>query len=161
MHKKYITKIDKLQSKLASGANKKLQSTLNSLRIKVRNQVDNLHKQTAAYLLKRYKIIVIGDFNSKGNTTRLGNRKISKKTVRHINLLAHCRFKDYITYRSSLAEDRYVLVINEAYTSKTCGKCGHIHKLLGSSKVYVCPECGYTADRDWHAARNILLKSIL
>ena len=47
---------------------------------------------------------------------------------------------------------------DESFTSKTCGKCGKINQLLGSSKEFICPFCGYDADRDVNAGRNILLK---
>jgi len=36
--------------------------------------------------------------------------------------------------------------------------CGSIHKKLGGRKVFACPECGYQADRDASAARNIMLR---
>ena len=51
-----------------------------------------------------------------------------------------------------------VIVCDEAYTSKTCGQCGAINRKLGGSKVFRCKPCGYTADRDASAARNILLR---
>ena len=160
LHKKYLNKMDRLQSELAENPNKKLQSILNSLRTKVRNRVDDLHKQTAAFLLKRYNTIIVGDFNDKGNAVRRKKRQIGRKTVRGINLLGHCRFRDYLSYRASLVNDRQVIVMNEAFTSKTCGACGFIHKELGASKIYNCPKCSYKADRDIHGARNILLKGI-
>ena len=41
-------------------------------------------------------------------------------------------------------------------SSKTCHACGHIHKGLKlKDRVYVCPECGYTADRDYNASLNL------
>jgi putative transposase len=53
-----------------------------------------------------------------------------------------------------------VVEMSEAYTSKICGKCGHIHAKLGGNKVFKCPECGYVADRDANGAFNILLKAL-
>ena len=41
-------------------------------------------------------------------------------------------------------------------SSKTCHACGHIHKGLKLKyRVYVCPKCGYTADRDFNASLNL------
>ena len=50
-------------------------------------------------------------------------------------------------------------LVNERYTSKTCTRCGHIHRRLGGNKRYVCPNenCGLRIDRDVNAARNMLL----
>ena len=160
LRKKYVYKIDKLQSKLSKNPNKKLQSTLNSLRTKVRNAVDNLHKQTAAFFLKNYNIILVGDFNDKGSATKLRKRGIHKGIVRSIQRLSHCKFRDHLQYRASLYPNKKVFVVNEAYTSKTCGNCGWIHQKLGANKVYHCEKCDTRVDRDLNAARNILLKHI-
>ncbi len=51
-----------------------------------------------------------------------------------------------------------VVVVDEAYTSKTCGSCGELNNKLGGNKVFKCNHCGLIADRDLHAARNILLR---
>ncbi|OCQ91153.1 hypothetical protein BCD67_00310 [Oscillatoriales cyanobacterium USR001] len=59
--------------------------------------------------------------------------------------------------------DRYGVIIvetNEAYTSKTCGKCGHVHTKLGGNKLFKCPECGYVTARDANGAFNIMLKAL-
>jgi len=44
-------------------------------------------------------------------------------------------------------------------TSKTCGKCGHVHARLGGKKIFKFPECGYIADRDANGAFGITLKA--
>lgn len=126
----------------------------------MRNVIDNLHKQTASYLLSRYKVIVVGDLNLNGRAVRKDGRNIPKKVARALNVLAHGKFRSYLKYRASLTSDRVIIVQNEAYTSKTCGACGHIHSKLGTSKIFKCPNCSYKADRDIHGARNILLKSL-
>ena len=40
-------------------------------------------------------------------------------------------------------------------SSKTCSNCGHIHNQLGSSRIFICPYCGYKIDRDLNAAINL------
>lgn len=41
-------------------------------------------------------------------------------------------------------------------SSKTCHNCGCIkHDLKLSDRIYICPECGYTADRDFNASLNL------
>ena len=49
----------------------------------------------------------------------------------------------------------------QAFTSKTCGKCGHLNNKLGGSRTFNCRACKHTEDRDVHAARNILLRYYL
>ena len=53
-----------------------------------------------------------------------------------------------------------IKLVGEEYTSKTCGVCGVLNQKLGGKTKFVCGECGYEADRDLNAARNILIKSI-
>ncbi len=53
-----------------------------------------------------------------------------------------------------------VIIVTEEYTSKTCGACFNVHNKLGGNKRFACPVCGYEADRDANAARNILIKHL-
>ena len=42
-------------------------------------------------------------------------------------------------------------------SSKTCSHCGCIHKGLKlKDRTFVCPECGFTIDRDYNAALNLM-----
>ena len=50
--------------------------------------------------------------------------------------------------------------VNEAYTSKTCSKCGYIDNSLGSKDVYNCPKCKLKISRDYNGAVNILLRYV-
>ena len=52
-----------------------------------------------------------------------------------------------------------VEIVTEHCTSKTCTKCGEWNTHLGSSKVFTCPTCAFSGDRDACAARNILLRN--
>lgn len=40
-------------------------------------------------------------------------------------------------------------------SSQICNKCGHRQKMPPDVRIYVCPECGMTIDRDLNAAINI------
>jgi hypothetical protein len=53
-----------------------------------------------------------------------------------------------------------VIIVNEAYTTKTCGMCGIINNNVGSKEIFKCVNslCKYTMDRDIQAARNIYLR---
>ncbi len=42
------------------------------------------------------------------------------------------------------------------YTSQNCSNCGKVVKKSLSVRTHVCYHCGYTQDRDWNAAKNIL-----
>ena len=49
-------------------------------------------------------------------------------------------------------------ILDEAYTTKTCGVCGYINNKIGGKKIFKCPNCNIEYDRDLGAARNIFLK---
>jgi hypothetical protein len=74
--------------------------------------------------------------------------------VRNMLSRSHYHFAQHLT---QMALRRGVLVVRlseeEAYTSKTRGKCGHIHTSLGGSKSFNCP-------RDVNGARNIILLAL-
>lgn len=87
-------------------------------------------------------------------------RKLTRKTVRAMLSLGHSQFRTKLVQFAKLYGS-HVIFVNEAYTSKTCTKCGHIHEKLGGSKVFKCPACGTTISRDINGARNIMLRAML
>jgi putative transposase len=55
---------------------------------------------------------------------------------------------------------RQVIAVRPHYTSQKCSSCGaYVEKSL-SVRTHVCPFCGYLADRDENAARNILQRGL-
>ncbi|MEY3868770.1 MAG: hypothetical protein RLZZ338_2661, partial [Cyanobacteriota bacterium] len=128
------------------------------IRIKIRNLVDELHRQVASYLVSNYKVIFIPTFKTSEMVLK-SHRRINTKSVRSMLTWSHYRFKQLLI---SMADKHGVIIVetNEAYTSKTCGKCGYIHTKLGGNKVFKCPECDYVADRDANGAFNIMLKAL-
>ena len=47
--------------------------------------------------------------------------------------------------------------VNPQYTSQTCCKCGHVAKENRITQArFECASCGYVANADFNAARNIL-----
>lgn len=54
-----------------------------------------------------------------------------------------------------------MILVNPAYTSQTCSRCGHVDKRNRESQaVFVCKKCSYTANADVNAARNILERGL-
>jgi putative transposase len=50
---------------------------------------------------------------------------------------------------------RITVAVNPAYTSQKCSNCGAVVKKSLSTRTHAC-QCGFTLDRDWNAAVNIL-----
>src|SRR2546421_12373077 len=70
---------------------------------------------------------------------------------------SHYHFQRHLIHKVREHPWCQVVICTEEYTSKTCGFCGYIHKKLGGSKEFCCPQCKINLDRDINGARNILL----
>ena len=127
------------------------------IRQKIRNRVDDLHRKLAKWLCKTYKVIVLPKFSS-GSMVQKKKRVIGSKTVRSMLTWSHFRFRQHLQHKINEYPNTYLLLVNEAFTSKTCGGCGSIDEKLGSKKVFQCSKCDFHCDRDVNGARNILLK---
>jgi putative transposase len=128
------------------------------VRQKIRNLVDELHRQTACYLTKNYRIIFLPTFESSEMVAK-AKRKIRAHTARAMLTWAHYRFKQTLKHQA-LTRGVTVIEVSEAYTSKTCTKCGHIHVKLGSSKIFKCLNCNHEINRDFNGALGILLRAL-
>ena len=124
---------------------------------RIQNLVNEVHKKLSTWLCRNYRVILIPKFES-SRMVRRCHRKLTTKTARGMLNWAHYRFRQRLVSKAELYPWCQVILCDEPYTSKTCGQCGELHHKLGSSKTFKCPKCGYHADRDASAARNILLR---
>lgn len=54
-----------------------------------------------------------------------------------------------------------LVIVPAAYTSRTCHECGHIAKENRESQaIFKCVKCGYEANADVNAAKNILSRAL-
>ncbi len=153
--------LDKLQSRISKAKCKlkrKLRMASFRLRQKIRNLVDELHKQVACYLTHNYTVIFLPTFKTSDMVAKVG-RKIGSKTARAMLTWAHYRFKQTLKHQAELRSCE-VVEVSEAYTSKTCTSCGQVHTKLGGSKVFKCPNCGHCLSRDFNGALGIMLRAL-
>ena len=134
-----------------------MKQRLFKLRDKAKNLINDLHWKTCNYLCNTFQTIFLPEFKVSEMVEKTPKRVISKKTVRNLLQLSHCEFRNRLTYYAK-TKHRQVILVNEAYTTKTCGNCGCI-KEVGAAKVFSC-DCGYTMDRDFHGARNIVIRCL-
>ena len=132
---------------------------------KVKNMVTEVHHKAAKWLLETFDCILIPAFQSKKMSRKKqeqgkGKRNIGCKTVRQMLNWCHFSFRQFLMHKAMEYPGKRVVVCDEAYTSKCCGKCGTLNEKLGSSKTFSCSNCSYKADRDDNGARNILLRHL-
>jgi hypothetical protein len=166
---------DTLQSEAKTETDRKRRKRLRAARLKllarIRNLRDELHWKTANQLCKDYDVILLPRFGSKRmiarpptdeaqqiKPRRPPKRPLSKDTKRKMGMLSHFTFRQRLIAKAK-QHGKLLLIVNEAWTSKTCTRCGKINLKLGSSKVFDCPSCKLQGDRDILAARNILLRA--
>ncbi len=94
--------------------------------------------------------------NLQGIRNRAG-QTVRKRQRRVLHSWAFFQLRAFIAYKAALAGVRVVLV-DPAYTSRTCSRCGHCEKANRKSQSkFVCrnPVCGYACHADLNAAMNI------
>jgi IS605 OrfB family transposase len=123
------------------------------IRAKVKNMVDDLHWKTIKYLSSNYDVIIYPDFRTRGMM-----KKLDRGTKRKLSAFSFYKFKERLIYKCKSNGNR-LIITNEAYTSRTCGKCGFTNP-KSRDKIFVCKRCSLTVDRDINGARNISIKTI-
>jgi len=111
---------------------------------------ENFAHQEARKIVNRFNTIAVEDLSindMKKDNFRCINRSIGDVAWR--------QFLDFIKQKAEWAGARCV-EINPAYTSQICSACGNRHKLKLSQRIYHCPVCDLSMDRDQNAAINIL-----
>lgn len=157
-------KEDKLKSvlskiKITSKTRYNIKKRCCKIRHKIKNKINDLHWKTATWLCSSFNTILLPSFETSNMVKRPQEkaRTIRKRTVRSMLSLKHYEFKQRLLY-ISLKMGVEVKIVNEAYTTKTCGRCGRIQE-MGGKKVFECQYCGLAIDRDLNGARNIFLKN--
>ena len=155
---------DRLQARLTKNAEGKNNKTKRRRRRKailrtnkhIRGLVDELHYHVIQWLVDTYKVILIPKFG----VAQMVQGRLNKTTKNHMLTWRHYVFRRRLKEKAALVPGCTVIECIEPYTSKTCGQCAHLHQKLGGRKVFKCPNptCGFVADRDAHAARNILMR---
>lgn len=126
------------------------------LRDRAKNLIVELHRKLALWLCRNYRIVLLPNFRTGQMVTRLKSR-----TARQMLDWRHFQFKQRLLHKASEHPWCKVLIVEEPYTSKTCGmpECGRIYDgLTCAQRTWRCPHCRTKHDRDNNAGRNIALR---
>lgn len=129
---------------------KKIEARVKKMIRKISNIRKNyIHQCTHKLISLLPSKIVMETLNIKG---MIKNRHLSKAISDSCFYEAIRQLK----YKCSWKGIRFIQADRFFPSSKLCYNCGCIHKELKlSDRVYVCPECGFTIDRDYQAALNL------
>ena len=123
--------------------------------LKIKNMVDEMHWKVIKYLTDNYNVILYPDFRI---SQMIRSKKIGKTTKKMMCMYSFFRFREKLKYKCRVKNVR-LIIVDESYTSKTCGVCGHLND-TGGKEMLVCDKCNNEIDRDASGSRNILLKTL-
>ena len=110
---------------------------------------DQRHKITRELVNLSPAVVIMEDLNVKG---MMKNKHLAKA-------ISEMGFYDFIRIMKYKCEESNIKFFqaNRFFpSSKTCSHCGCIHKGLKlSDRIFECPSCGFTTDRDFNAAVNL------
>ena len=150
-----LDKLKDLQVKFSKSKSKRVRLKIAKLYEKITNQrLDFIHKLTKE-LVTKYESIAIEDLDIQGMLQ--GEPGLARRIL-------DC---SWYTFRQLLTQkaEQYgcnLIVIPKYYpSSKSCSSCGSINNNLKlTDRVWLCPNCGLTLDRDLNAAINIFNKGL-
>lgn len=151
-----LAKSDKIKSRISGLKDQaliaKLWKKIRVLNRRLKAKITDLHWKICRFISLNFSTVIIPKFPVKEIAKALG---LNHQSKRLLYLFSHYAFKQKLAFKGR--ENGFqTFLVNEDWTSQTCGKCQSLHKT--KSKTYVCPRCGVTIDRDLNGARNILLK---
>lgn len=134
----------------ASQARAKARKVVARIHERINWKRHNFAHQEARKLVNKYNTIAVEDLSindMKKNNFRSINKSIGDAAWR--------MFLECLRYKAEYAGSRCIQV-NPAFTSQICSACGNRHKLKLSDRIYHCPVCSLSLDRDVNAAKNVL-----
>ncbi|MDE5569190.1 MAG: transposase [Ruminococcus sp.] len=109
-----------------------------------------LHQTTSEIVSRKPKFIVLEDLNVKG---MMKNKHLAEAVQEQ------CFYEFYrqIQYKCSRNNIKFITADGYYPSSKLCSCCGYVKKDLKlSERIYICPECHNTIDRDFQASVNLM-----
>lgn len=137
----------KKNSRKSIQINKKLKKVYS----KKKTQTNLTLQKVTKDLSNQNKTILIGELTNLKKNIKSNFRSLNRQMQNNWNLQT---FTHLLEYKCKLKGNQ-VVKVNEAWTSKTCCKCGSInHDLDLSDRQYIC-DCGNDINRDINGAINI------
>ena len=119
--------------------------------LKIARQRRDFHFKTAKQYTEQYQMIAVEKLHILNMTQ---NHSLAKSILD----ASWGAFLDILSEKAERA-GHAVVRVNPRFTSQKCHKCGEIVQKSLSVRTHICPFCGYVADRDVNAAKNILAKA--
>lgn len=122
-------------------------------------------EQTTTRLVRDHDFIAIEDLkvknmtgSARGTIEKPGRNVAQKRGLnREIHSQAWAKFRTRLEDKANATNSCVVVAVDPAFTSQRCAGCGHTAKENRESQaVFRCQACGFSANADVNAAKNIL-----
>lgn len=163
-----IKHIDKLNSEINKGLNKvkemaktkpnaKISKKLRKKiiqRRKIYHKIHNITENdvqnfTKNVINKNPSCVVMESLNVRYSMNK------NKNVSRYIHFLPFWRCKEVMMYKCNQYDIPFISASRTYPSSQLCSNCGNRRKISPGTKVYNCPNCGISIDRDINAAINL------
>jgi putative transposase len=147
---KTLAKAQRKLEKLNKGTpeRRKQRKVLAKIHERIRNQRKDFCHKESKKIVDRYQYICVEDLDIK---TMVEGSYFAKS----ITDASWNQFLQFLTYKAAEA-GRKMGLVNPAYTTQDCYRCGYREKKTLAERTHCCSCCGYKASRDFNAAQNIL-----
>jgi putative transposase len=150
-------RIKKLQRRLSrkkkgSQNRKKARNRLGRAHLRVSRRRNDWVCKQAQHVIQSNDLVAIENL-------RIRNMVKNHRLAKSINDAARVRFREWLEYFGRIYGVT-VIAVEPAYTSQNCSNCGEKVVKTLSTRTHKCPHCGYVADRDENAAKNILKSAL-
>lgn len=147
---KALAKVQRKHAKLAKGTpeSRTHRKAVARVHERIAFRRSNFTHQHSRSLVDRFGVICVEDLTVH---RMLHNHCLAKG-------ISDAAWSAFFSQLSCKAEEagRQFIKVNPAYTSQTCSACGHRQKMPLSERVFECPCCLLSLDRDLNAALNIV-----
>ena len=159
----------------ASRAYERTGREISRLYAKAHRIIDDWQHKTTTSLVKQYDVIVLEDLNlqdmsrkakAKPDPERLGaylpNGQSAKRGLnRSLHAASLAGIASKLEYKTRLTGQNRLVLVNPAYTSQTCSRCGYRDSRNRESQaVFECKRCHARMNADLNAASNILERGL-
>ncbi len=108
-----------------------------------------IHHITSELARIKPAFVVMEDLNVKG---MMKNRHLARAIQEQL----WGEFYRQMKYKSEWVGSKFITVEKWFPSSKLCSECGRVNRgLKWSDRLFVCPDCGHTEDRDEQASKNL------
>jgi len=111
----------------------------------------DLYMKLGRYFAEHYDVVVMEDIHVKqliGKSGRKMRMRLHDVAIHELRSIVEYQMGKY---------GKEVVFVDPRNSSKACAKCGYVKDdLTLNDRVFSCPRCGWTADRDYNSSLNHL-----